>query len=184
MCMYNAWYSRGALYHMAERCKMVRLGWHCANAKNRKTMPFYAIMVRERSRDTKLKAWKIEGVPKVPLCPKYGVIQTIISWVTAFWKNWRAPFFFDRLPSWTCQSNWTSFLTYPSPELEKTDLGISIRFGHFFSSYHDNVTSCNLQPLRQGKVQRSQRAKNRTEPFPGKIGRGILNLVPLALTVT
>ena len=28
------------------------------------------------------------------------------------------------------------------------------------------------------------RAKNRTEPFPGKIGRGILNLVALALTVT
>ena len=29
----------------------------------------------------------------------------------------------------------------------------------------------------------SQRAKNRTDPFPGKIGRGILNLVALALTV-
>ena len=35
-----------------------------------------------------------------------------------------------------------------------------------------------------GKGQRSQRAKNRTEPFPGKIGRGILNLVALALRVT
>ena len=31
--------------------------------------------------------------------------------------------------------------------------------------------------------QRSKRAKNRTEPFPGKTGRGILNLVALALTV-
>ena len=31
--------------------------------------------------------------------------------------------------------------------------------------------------------QRCQ-AKNRTEAFPGKIGRGILNLVALALTVT
>ena len=32
--------------------------------------------------------------------------------------------------------------------------------------------------------QSCQRAKNRTDPFPGKIGRGILNLVALALTVT
>ena len=30
---------------------------------------------------------------------------------------------------------------------------------------------------------RSQTATNRTETFPGKIGRGILNLVALALTV-
>ena len=36
----------------------------------------------------------------------------------------------------------------------------------------------------QGKGQRSQRTKNRTEPFPRKIGRGILNIVALALTVT
>ena len=43
---------------------------------------------------------------------------------------------------------------------------------------------CKLQPLCQGKGARSQRAKNRTEPFPGIIGRGILNLVGLALTVT
>ena len=28
------------------------------------------------------------------------------------------------------------------------------------------------------------RAKNRIEPFPGTFGRGILNLVALALTVT
>ena len=38
--------------------------------------------------------------------------------------------------------------------------------------------------LCQGKGARSQRAKNRTEPFPGEIGQGILNLVALALTVT
>ena len=31
------------------------------------------------------------------------------------------------------------------------------------------------QPLFQGQGQRSQRAKNRPEPFPAKIGRGILN---------
>ena len=41
-----------------------------------------------------------------------------------------------------------------------------------------------LQPLCQGKGARSQRAKNRTEPFPGKTGQGVLNLVALALTVT
>ena len=40
-----------------------------------------------------------------------------------------------------------------------------------------------LQPLCQDKGARPQRA-NRTEPFPGKIGREILNLVGLALTVT
>ena len=33
-------------------------------------------------------------------------------------------------------------------------------------------------------AQRSQRAKNWIDPFPGKIGRGILNLVALALTMT
>ena len=38
--------------------------------------------------------------------------------------------------------------------------------------------------LCQGKGARSQRAKNRTEPFSGKIGRGILKLVAIALTVT
>ena len=36
----------------------------------------------------------------------------------------------------------------------------------------------------QGKGASSQRAKNRIEPFPGKIGRGIFNLVALALMVT
>ena len=34
-----------------------------------------------------------------------------------------------------------------------------------------------------GQGARSQRAKNRTDPFPPKFGRGILNLVALALTV-
>ena len=42
----------------------------------------------------------------------------------------------------------------------------------FLSSYRVNVTSCNLC------------AKITREPFPGKIDRGILNLVALALTVT
>ena len=66
---------------------------------------------------------------------------------------------------------------------KKADQRIQVRFGDFFlSSYHVNITSCNL--CARAKVQRSQRAKNRTEPFPGKIGRGILNLVALALTVT
>ena len=41
-----------------------------------------------------------------------------------------------------------------------------------------------LQLLCQGNGVRSQRAKNRTEPFPGKICQGILNLMALALTVT
>ena len=35
-----------------------------------------------------------------------------------------------------------------------------------------------------GQSARSQRAKHRTNPFSGKIGRRILNLVALALTVT
>ena len=33
-------------------------------------------------------------------------------------------------------------------------------------------------------MKKMERAKNRTEPFPGKIDRDILNLVALALTVT
>ena len=57
---------------------------------------------------------------------------------------------------------------------------MSVRFGHFFvSSYRHK-----LKPLCQDKGARLQRAKNRTELFPGKIDRGILNLVALALTVT
>ena len=40
------------------------------------------------------------------------------------------------------------------------------------------------QPLCQGKGARSQRSKSGIESFPGKIGRGILNLVALALMVT
>ena len=54
--------------------------------------------------------------------------------------------------------------------------------GHFLSSYRVNVTSCNLCCCNQGKSQGAKRAKSRTEPFPSKIGRGILNLVALALT--
>ena len=37
--------------------------------------------------------------------------------------------------------------------------------------------------IERGKDQRSPRAKNRTERFPYKIGRGIINLVALALMV-
>ena len=36
---------------------------------------------------------KIGGAQKVPLCLKFGAIPTIIYKVTAFWKNWRTPFF-------------------------------------------------------------------------------------------
>ena len=63
------------------------------------------------------------------------------------------------------------------PTLSKKRLSTECRSnsGIFFvSSYRVNVTSCNL----------CAKPKNRTEPFPGKIGRGILNLVALALTVT
>ena len=38
-----------------------------------------------------------------------------------------------------------------------------------------------LQRLCQGKAQRSQRAKNRKEPFPGTIGRANRNLVAVGL---
>ena len=57
---------------------------------------------------------------------------------------------------------------------------MSVRFGHFFYQ----LIMLTSQPLCQGKGARPQRAKNRAEPFPGKIGRGILDLVALALTVT
>ena len=60
---------------------------------------------------TKVKVWKVEGAPKVPLCSKYGAILTIISWVTSFWKKWCVPFFFDRPPSWKFRLNRTGFRT-------------------------------------------------------------------------
>ena len=50
------------------------------------------------------------------------------------------------------------------------------------SSYHVNVTSCNLCAMAKVKGQRE--LKNKTEPFPGKIGRRILNFLALALMVT
>ena len=66
--------------------------------------------------------------------------------------------------------------------MKKAELQILVQFEHFFlSSYRVNVASCNL--CGRGKVK-GHRAENRTEPFHGKIGRGILNLVALALTVT
>ena len=45
----------------------------------------------------------------VPLCLKFGAIPTNIYKVTAFWKKWHTSFFFDRPPSWKCQSNHTGF---------------------------------------------------------------------------
>ena len=74
--------------------------------------------------------------------------NSIISGVTAFWKNWKPAIFL-----------WSAAI-----------LNLLVEPNRF--------------PLCQGKGQRSQRAKNRTEPFPCKIGRGILNLVALALMVT
>ena len=144
-----------------------------------------ATNIIEKSRDItpRLKYEKSKGHRRSPLCPKYGAILTSIHGVMAFWKHWRSPFFFDRPPSWKCRSHRTGFRTSPSPEWKKANRWKSVRFRFFFiSSYRVNVTSCNI--LWQGKGARSQRANNRTEPFPVKIGRWILNLVALALTVT
>ena len=72
-------------------------------------------------RHTKVKVSEIEGAPMVPLCLKFGAITTIIYKVTAFWKKWHTSFFFDRPPSWKCQSNHTGFQTYPSPKWKMAD---------------------------------------------------------------
>ena len=59
---------------------------------------------------------------------------------------------------------------------------MSVRFGHFFlSSYRVNVTSCNL--CARAKVLDHRKLKIEHTPS-GRIGRGILNLVTLALTLT
>ena len=125
-------------------------------------------------RHTKVKVRNIEGAPKVLLCSKYGAIPTIISGVTAFWikisligrhletVGRTEPVFelilapSEKRPTNECQSDSGNFL-----------------------SYCVNITSCNL--CARATVP-GHRAKNRTEPFPGKIGRGILNLVALTLT--
>ena len=36
-------------------------------------------------------------------------------------KKWHTSFFFDRPPSWKCQSNHTGFQTYPSPKWKMAD---------------------------------------------------------------
>ena len=59
---------------------------------------------------------------------------------------------------------------------------MSVRFRIFF--YRVIVLTSQVATFVPGQRCRSQRAKHRTDPFPGKIGRGILNLVALALTVT
>ena len=72
-------------------------------------------------RHTKVKVSRIEGVPMAPMCLKFGAIPTVIYKVTAFWKKWHTSFFFDRPPSWKCQSNHTGFQTYPSPKWKMAD---------------------------------------------------------------
>ena len=72
-------------------------------------------------RHTKVKVSQIEGAPMVPMCLKFGAIPTIIYKVTAFGKKWHTSFFFDRPPSWKCQSNHTGFQTYPSPKWKMAD---------------------------------------------------------------
>ena len=57
---------------------------------------------------------------------------------------------------------------------------ISVRFGQFFIKL--SCSGHKLQRLCQGKAQRLQRAKNRTEPFPGTIGRAISNLVAVLVS--
>ena len=61
---------------------------------------------------------------------------------------------------------------------------MSVRFGHILSSYRVNGTSCNLCARAKVPGHRELIEQNRTEPFPGKIGQGIFNLVVLALPAT
>ena len=59
-----------------------------------------------------------------------------------------------------------------APSKKKADLRISVRFTHFIELLCERHK---LHPLCHGKGQRSQRAKNKTEPVTGKISRRILN---------
>ena len=60
---------------------------------------------------------------------------------------------------------------------------MSVRFGQFVSSYRVNVTSWNICARAKVPGHRELTIEQNL-PFPGKIGRGILNLVALALIVT
>ena len=114
----------------------------------------------------------------VPLCLKFGAIPTIIYKVTAFWKKWHMSFFFDRPPSWKCQSNHTGFQTYPSsPKWKMAD---PRNFGPFLSSYRVNIARCNL--CARAKVKGHIKLKNRRKHFRGKIGRAISNLVAVLVS--
>ena len=96
---------------------------------------------------------KIEGAPKVPLCPKYGAIPTIISGVTAFCKKWHTPFFLDRPPSWKCYFDQTGFWTCPSPEWKKAGMWILEQFMLFFFSYRGHSTSWHIRAREEVKGQ-------------------------------
>ena len=116
----------------------------------------------------------------VPLCLKFGAIPTIIYKITAFWKKWHTSFFFDRPPSWKCQSNHTGFQTYPSPKWKMATPEISVRFGPFF--YWVIVLTSQVQSLCQVKGQRSHKAIDRRKHFRGKIGWAISNLVAVLVS--
>ena len=71
---------------------------------------------------TKVKVWQIEGAPKVLLCSKYGAIGT-------------HQIFFDRPPSWKCQSN-EPVRTEPSPEWKEANQWMSCTLHIPGSVYH------------------------------------------------
>ena len=129
-------------------------------------------------RHTKVKVSEIEGAPMVPLCLIFGAIPTIIYKVTAFWKKWHTSFFFDRPPSWKCQSNHTGFQTYPSPKWKMADPRNFSPIRAFF--YRVIVLTSQDAIFVPG--QRAHKAKNRRKHFRGEIGRAISNLVAVLVS--
>ena len=127
---------------------------------------------------TSHQARKFEEGLKVPLSPKFSVISTIIS----IWKSYEL---------WHIVQIGTHHFFFMSRHLEsvrRTELifelnecrtsrvkkGGSANFGLIWTIVVELLCSgYKLQRLCQGKAQWSQRANNRTEPFPGTIGRAI-----------
>ena len=64
---------------------------------------------------------KSKGHPWSPCASNLVQFRLLFTKLRHFGKKWHMSFFFDRPPSWKCQSNHTGFQTYPSPKWKMAD---------------------------------------------------------------
>ena len=148
---------------MPERYERVRVGWHCAKVKGH----------------AELKIQKLKRHLRCPCAPNMVHFRLLFSELWHLKKIGACHFSLIGRHLENVGRTELFFELILAPSNERPTYEFRSDSVFFLSSYRHK-----LQPLYQGKGQRLQKAKYRTEPFPGKIGREILNLVALGLTVT